>query len=85
MGPHICRSKSYHSATSRESLGQLTNSDDLFCDVRVMILQHLILVTLKRPSFDSPSVFSMRRIRSRPPIKTFALKSNTNGTLDGST
>ena len=83
MGHHIGRPK----ATTRPllGLGQLTNSDDLFCDVRVMILQHLILVTLKRPSFDSPSVFSMRRIRSRPPIKTFALKSNTNGTLDGST
>lgn len=58
-----------------KSYKALTYSNVLFCVVvvSVMIRQQRILVTLKLPSFDSPSLFSMRRINSRPPIKTLAL------------
>ena len=40
----------------------------------VMILQHLILVTLNRPSFESPLFPGILRTSSRPPIRTLTLK-----------
>ena len=40
----------------------------------VMILQHLILVTLNRPSFVSPLFPGILRTSSRPPIRTLTLK-----------
>ena len=40
----------------------------------VMILQHLILVTLNRPSLlESPLFPGILRTSSRPPIRTFTL------------